>query len=63
MIWPTLRAVRAEKAMRKHPHKILPVYRHAPLCLVSNGTIIPKYRCTCGAPVLVGYTLQWGASS
>lgn len=41
-----------------YPNKIVPVYRHGEFCLVSDGLIVPKQECTCGARTLIGYSLQ-----
>lgn len=53
----TYAQAKAEQKRRKYPHKIVPVLRHASDCLVSDGTIIHQYPCTCHKVEKVGYTL------
>ena len=59
----TLEAAKAERARRRHPHRVVSVFRHAELCLYSDGTIIPAYPCTCRSAKHAGYTLVLGSGA
>jgi hypothetical protein len=39
-----------------YPHSVVTYQKHSPVCLYSDGTIIPKYPCTCGG-IGAAYTL------
>jgi len=41
------KTVNAELKRRSNPHRVAKVMTHDPLCLVSDGTILPVYPCTC----------------
>lgn len=56
----TYKQAQEEKRRRRQPHRIVPVYKHDPLCLYSDGTILYPYPCTCGNARKVGYTLVLG---
>ena len=62
MTYRTLKAAKYELAKYKQPARIAKVYRHAELCLVSDGTFIPVYPCTCKAATHVGYTIVLGGA-
>ena len=36
-------------AQRRKNERTVSYTVHAPLCLFSDGTIVPKYPCTCGS--------------
>jgi hypothetical protein len=51
----------AEAKMRTrngYPHQAVEVLRHREGCLVSDGTILPPYPCTCDDAKRVGWSLQ-----
>ncbi len=51
-------ALAEARRMPRIKHRTLPVYRHNEGCLVSDGTIIPAYPCTCNNARHAGWTLQ-----
>lgn len=61
MVFTTLKAAKAELAKRNrlsYKHEIVKFEVHKPLCLHSNGSIIPPYPCTCGGTGEYRYTLK-----
>jgi hypothetical protein len=47
--YETASAARHDLARRIYPHKIKKAIKHGLLCLYSDGTCCPPYRCTCGS--------------
>lgn len=42
------------------PHRVVEVLKHDEGCLVSDGTILPVYPCTCKNAKRAGWSLQLG---
>lgn len=43
--------------LRRKNEKTVSVIKHKELCLFSDGTIIPKYRCTCGSKEITFFNI------